>query len=86
MDNLSSHKNKDICELIEARGAELLFLPTYSPDLNPIEQVFSKLKAHFRRIGARTIKALHDAIADILDPHSPEECRSYLNTAGYGAE
>lgn len=62
-----------------------MFLPAYSPDLNPIEMAFSKLKAHLRRIGAKTIEALHNEIADILDIFSPEECAKYFHAAGYGS-
>ena len=67
MDNLSSHKVKGIEEAIEARGAYILYLPAYSPDLNPIEQMWSKVKAYLRKVKARTVDALYDAIKDALN-------------------
>ena len=67
------------------RGAWFLFLPPYSPDLNPIEMAFSKLKAHLRRIGARTIDDLWKAVGSICDLYSPEECQNYFTAAGYGS-
>ncbi len=84
LDNLSSHKSARAAEALRQAGSWFLFLPAYSPDLNPIEMAFSKLKAHLRRIGARTVEALNDAIADVLDLYSPEECRNYFDAAGYG--
>lgn len=84
LDNLSSHKSVRAAEALRQVGCWFLFLPAYSPDLNPIEMAFSKLKAHLRRIGARTVEALNKAIADILDLYSPEECRNYFTAAGYG--
>ena len=86
MDNLSSHKGATVRGLIEARGAALLFLPPYSPDLNPIEMAFPKLKAHLRRIGARTIDHLWRAVADICDLFTPTECRNFLKDAGYASD
>ena len=83
LDNLSSHKSEKAREILGARGAWFLFLPPYSPDLNPIEMAFAKLKAHLRRIGARTIDALWKAIGSICDLYSPDECRNYLKAAGY---
>src|SRR5690606_5606468 len=74
LDNLSSHKSEKAKAILKERGAWLLFLPPYSPDLNPIEMAFAKLKAHLRRIGARTIDALWRAIGNICDLYSPEEC------------
>ncbi len=68
---------------IEAAGCRLLYLPPYSPDLNPIEMAFAKLKAHLRRIGARTIEALWRAIGDICALYSEQECSNYLKQAGY---
>jgi transposase len=62
-----------------------LFLPPYSPDLNPIEMAFAKLKAHLRRIGARTIDALWRAVGDICDLYTPDECWNYLKAAGYAS-
>lgn len=84
MDNLSSHKVTGIKQAIEARGAELIYLPPYSPDLNPIEQVFAKLKHLLRKAGARTVDALHDAISMLLDSFCPKECANYLANSGYG--
>jgi transposase len=83
MDNLSSHKVDGIREAIEAAGAELRYLPPYSPDLNPIEQFFAKLKALLRKAAARTIDALVAAIADALTAISPQECQNYLANQGY---
>ena len=96
LDNLSSHKSAKAAEYLRVVGCWFLFLPAYSPDLNPIEMVsrgarthgacasLSKLKAHLRRIGARTIEDLQAAIASILDLFSPQECSNYLKAAGYG--
>jgi len=83
MDNLPSHKVVGIREAIEAAGAELRYLPPYSPDLNPIEQFFAKLKALLRKAAARTIDALFAAIADALTAVSPQECQNYLANQGY---
>ena len=85
LDNLSSHKVAGVREVIEARGAELAYLPPYSPDLNPIEQVFAKLKHHLRKTAARTVETVHDAIAQILERFKPEECRNYIRNSGYSA-
>ena len=84
LDNLSSHKSARAAEALKQAGCWFLFLPAYSPDLNPIEMAFSKLKAHLRRIGARTIDDLQNAIASVLDLFSPEECQNYFQAAGYG--
>ena len=83
MDNLSSHKGQAIRDVIEAAGADLLFLPPYSPDFNPIEKAFSKLKAHLRKAAERTIHGLWDAIGRILDLYSPQECANYFTACGY---
>jgi transposase len=83
MDNLGSHKGKAVRKAIRAAGAKLLFLPPYSPDLNPIEQVFAKLKELLRKAAARTKEALWDAIGRHLDDFTPEECRNYLAHCGY---
>ena len=83
MDNLSSHKGVEVRELIEAAGATLLFLPPYSPDFNPIEKAFSKLKAHLRKAAERTIHSLWDAIGRILDRYTPMECANYFTACGY---
>ena len=83
LDNLCVHKVEGIRETIEAAGARLLFLPPYSPDFNPIEQVFAKLKALLRTACARTTTDLHHAIRRALACFNPEECRNYLTAAGY---
>jgi transposase len=83
MDNLSAHKVQGVREAIEARGAQLHYLPPYSPDLNPIEQVFAKLKALLRTAATRTVDALRHAIGRALDAFSPAECAHYLAHAGY---
>ena len=74
LDNLSSHKSARAAEILKDRGAWFLFLPPYSPDLNPIEMAFSKLKAHLRRMGARTFIELFDALGDICNLYTPDEC------------
>lgn len=84
LDNLPAHKSAKAERAVRTRGAWLLFLPPYSPDLNPIEQVFSQIKAHLRRAEARTIEALWRAIGDICDLVEPEACRNYFTAAGYG--
>jgi transposase len=81
-DNLSSHQVADVHEAIEAVGAILKLLPPYSPDFNPIEQVFAKLKALLRKAGERTVEALWDSLAKVLDQFSPAECENYLRGAG----
>jgi transposase len=86
MDNLPAHKPKAIREAIEKAGAELRFLPPYSPDLNPIEMAFSKFKAFLKRAAARTINDLWDAIASALDTFTPTECRNFFTAAGYEPE
>jgi transposase len=83
MDNLGSHKVAGVREAIEARGASLIYLPPYSPDLNPIEQVFAKLKAKLRSAAARTVDTLWDAIGSTLDAFPPAECAAYFRNAGY---
>ena len=84
LDNLAAHKSAAAEQAIRERGAWLLFLPAYSPDLNPIEMAFSKLKAHLRARAARTVDDLWQAIGDICDLFQPEECRNFFNAAGYG--
>ena len=84
-DNLSSHKVAGAAQAIEAAGARLVFLPPYSPDMNPIEQMFSKLKALARKAAARTGEALEAAVAAALDAVTPRECRNYLAACGYGS-
>lgn len=83
MDNLSSHKVAGVGEAIEAVGARVLYLPRYSPDLNPIEQLFAKLKAMLRKTAARTVDALWFAVGEILRDLTPHECRNYLANPGY---
>ena len=83
MDNLPAHKVAGVAQAIEARGAELRYLPPYSPDLNPIEQMFAKLKALLRKAAARTIDALWDTIGALLNAFSPTECTNYLRNSGY---
>jgi transposase len=83
LDNLSSHKVVGVKTAIEARGATVLYLPPYSPDLNPIEQVFAKLKHFLRKAEARTVEALHDAIGKLIDLFAPNECLNYMRNAGY---
>jgi len=83
LDNLGSHKGKAVRAAIRAAGAHLLFLPKYSPDLNPIEQVFAKLKTLIRKVGARTYDALCEAAAETLKAYSPNECAAYIKNAGY---
>ena len=84
MDNLSSHKGEKAESMIREKGAWLLFLPPYSPDLNPIEMAFSKLKAHLRSTAARTIDDLWKAIGNICTLFKPEECSNFFAAAGYG--
>jgi transposase len=86
MDNLPAHKVTGVRAAIEAAGAELLYLPPYSPDFNPIELAFAKLKALLRGAAARTIPALWQAIAAALDRFTPSECRNYFTAAGYEPE
>ena len=83
LDNLPAHKVAGVREAIEARGARLLYLPPYSPDLNPIEMAFAKLKALLRKAAKRSIEALWDAIAEILHAFPPQECAAYFKHAGY---
>ena len=84
MDNLSSHKVAGVAEAIEAAGARVMYLPPYSPDLNPIEQLFAKLKALLRKAKERTIDNLWDRIGTLLDEFSAQECANYLVNSGYG--
>jgi len=83
MDNLSSHKGERVRELIEERGCELLYLPPYSPDFNPIEQAFSKIKGLLRKAEARSRKALIEAIGVALDAVSPSDARGFFEHGGY---
>jgi transposase len=83
MDNLPAHKVAGIQEAIQAAGASLLYLPPYSPDLNPIEQLFAKLKALLRKAATRTKEALWATIGELLDRFSAKECQNYLSNCGY---
>ena len=82
LDNLPAHRVAGVQVAVEEAGAELRFLPPYSPDLNPIEMAFAKLKAHLKR-AARTLETLWDAIATALEAFTPGECRNYFKAAGY---
>ncbi len=83
MDNLGSHKGRPVRQAIRAAGAKLFFLPKYSPDLNPIEQVFAKLKHLLRKEAPRTVPAVSASIGQLLDAFTPQECENYFNNAGY---
>ena len=83
MDNLSSHKGPRVRSLIENAGAQLLFLPPYSPDFNPIEQAFSKLKARLRKAAERTVDGLWNTIGRACESFTPDECANYFAAAGY---
>ena len=83
MDNLSSHKGPKVRQMIEAAGAQLLYLPPYSPDLNPIEMALAKLKALLRKAAERTVVGLWDTIGQLLDTITPQECANYFRAAGY---
>jgi transposase len=85
MDNLSAHKRARVRELVEGAGGTLLFLPPYSPDLNPIEQAFAKLKALLRKAQERTVEGLWSFLGTALDLFTPEECRHYIQHCGYSA-
>lgn len=85
MDNLSSHKSQAVRQAIRKAGAHLLFLPKYSPDLNPIEQVFAKLKALLRNAAERTVEAVTQRIGQLLGTISSQECANYLRNAGYAS-
>ena len=85
MDHLSSHKGPSVRAMIEAAGARLLYLPPYSPDFNPIENAFAKLKALLRKAGERTVEGLWAAIGRLLDAFTPDECANYLAASGYDA-
>ena len=84
MDNVRTHKVDGVREAIEAAGAKLRYLPAYSPDLNPIELAFSKLKTAMRKGAARTVKALTKLIGKLLKTFAPEQCANYFRHAGYG--
>jgi transposase len=86
MDNLPAHKAASVRIAIEAAGAALLYLPPYSPDFNPIENAFSKLKAILRKAAARTLDQLWQAIGDAMPMFTPDECANYFTAAGYEPE
>lgn len=86
MDNLSAHKSPAVRHAIEAAGAEPRFLPPYSPDFNPIEMAFSKLKAFLKKTAARTVDDLWDAIANGINTFTPTECQNYFTAAEYDRE
>ena len=83
MDNLSSHKRASVRGLIETAGATLLFLPPYSPDFNPIEKAFARLKAMLRKAAERTVSGLWDLIGKLVDIFQPTECANYFSSCGY---
>ena len=83
MDNASPHKVKGVVEAIESAGAYVLWLPTYSPDLNPVEQLWSKVKAHLRKVKARTLDALYIALKDALDSISISDIKAWFINSGY---
>ena len=85
MDNLGSHKGQAVRHLIRSAGAKLFFLPRYSPDLNPIEQVFAKLKTLLRKAAERTVEATWKRIGALLSAFAPQECANYFKNAGYAS-
>ena len=85
LDNLSAHKVRGVREAIEGVGARLLYLPPYSPDFNPIEQLFAKLKALLRKAAERSVEALWNRIASLLGAFPPDECANYFRNAGYAS-
>src|SRR5262245_13658067 len=86
MDNLAAHKVEGVREIVEATGAKLRYLPAYSPDFNPIEQLFAKLKALLRKAAERTVDALWNRIADLLVEFTPAECANYFRNTGYAPD
>ena len=85
LDNLGSHKGKDVRAMIRKAGARILFLPPYSPDLNPIEQVFAKTKHLMRGAMERTVEVAQDRLAKVLDTITPKDCANYFVNSGYGS-
>jgi len=85
MDNLGSHKGRAVRQAIRAARAKLFFLPPYSPDLNPIEQAFAKLKSLLRKAAERTVETTWQRIASLLDDFTPQECANYLTNSGYAS-
>jgi transposase len=86
MDNLSSHKGPRVEQLIKAAGAELRYLPPYSPDMNPIEKAYSKLKAFLRKIAQRTVAGLMSALDACAEIFKPNECATYFKACGYDTD
>ena len=84
MDNLSAHKSPTAREMIEAVDANVWYLPPYSPDLNPIEKLWSKVKSWLRRIAVKTFDAIGQALVDVLRTVDPQECANYFRSCGYG--
>ncbi len=85
LDNLGSHKDSRVRKMLKAAGSRLFFLPQYSPDLNPIEEMFSKLKRLLRKANERTVDATTQRIGNLLEQFSPEECANYIRGAGYAS-
>ena len=83
MDNLSSHKRASVRAMVEAAGATIMFLPPYSPDFNPIEKAFARLKAMLRKAAERTVTGLWDLIGQLVDIFQPAECANYFSSCGY---
>jgi transposase len=83
LDNLGSHKGKEVRRIVREAGARLFFLPAYSPDLNPIEQLFAKVKHVLRTAMGRTMESVNAALAEVLNAIRPDECRNYIAAAGY---
>jgi len=86
LDNLSSHKQAGVHQAIRSAGADVLYLPPYSPDLNPIEKLFAKLKSLLRMHAERTVEALWKRVGQLLDEFSPHECLNYIKSSGYTAD
>lgn len=86
LDNFCAHKSLRAAQVLKDKGCWFLFLPPYSPDLNPIEMAFSKLKAHLRRIGVRTFHALFQALGEICELFDPDECWNFLKAAGFASD
>jgi len=85
MDNVRTHKVAGVKKVIEAKGAHVVYLPSYSPDFNPIEKPFSKIKSILERIAARTVEALDRAVGEALQTFTPQECMNYFASSGYDA-
>jgi transposase len=85
LDNLGSHKGQAVRQAIRNAGARLIFLPPYSPDLNPIEQVFAKLKTLLRKAAARTVEETWKRIGSLFNAFTPQECKNYLRNSGYAS-